>query len=279
MIMSKISKTAADLPIALFDSGMGGLTVFRAIAEMLPEESILYLGDTARLPYGTKSTETIIKYTEKAASYLVERGAKMLVVACNTATASALGTLVEKFHPLPVIGVIEPGASAAIAACKNGIISVIATEATIKGQAYLKALKAMDPDVTVISRACPLFVPLAEEGWFTGIEAEIIAKKYLSDIFLQQGNGNPDTLLLGCTHFPVFRETIKKIIGQDVQIVDSALATALCVRNKINQLGQSAKKQPEYYFLTTDNKERFLRVGSFFLNTHLSDNNVELVDL
>ena len=173
----------AALPVGLFDSGMGGLTVLKALNARLPHEDLVYLGDTARLPYGTKGRDTIIRYTLKAARTLVDMGVKMLVVACNTATATALPTLREALAPLPVLGVVEPGAEAAVQASHNGHIVVIATEATIAGGAYQRAIARLRPQAVVTGRACTLFVPLAEEGWMEGPVVEGVARRYLSDLF------------------------------------------------------------------------------------------------
>ena len=203
---------SSRLPIGLFDSGMGGLTVFKALAERLPHEDLLYLGDTARLPYGTKGRDTIIRYTLKAAQKLVDMGVKMLVIACNTATSAALEAVREQFAPLPVMGVVAPGAQAAAQASTNGHIVVVATEATIAGGAYQHAIARIRPEAIVTGRACTLFVPLAEEGWMNGPIVEGVASRYLADIFSPDGmaasQAAPDTLLLGCTHFPLLQQAL-----------------------------------------------------------------------
>lgn len=279
---------SSRLPIGLFDSGMGGLTVFKALAERLPAEDLLYLGDTARLPYGTKGRDTIIRYTLKAAQKLVDMGVKMLVVACNTATAAALVTLREHFAPLPVMGVVDPGAQAAAEASANGRIVVIATEATIEGGAYQKAIARIRPDAVVTGRACTLFVPLAEEGWMNGPLVEGVARRYLADIFSLEGNAaapsgcsTPDTLLLGCTHFPLLQEALQNVVGQQVRIVDSAATTALRVAEELRatNLLRQTEGPARYSFLTTDNTTRFARTGSLFLGRNLTDGEVSLVDL
>lgn len=275
----------SSLPIALFDSGVGGLTVFKAIRNLLPHENLLYLGDTARLPYGTKSDETIIRYTGNAAARLAQRGIKMLVIACNTATSAALPTLQKKFAPLPVVGVIKPGATAAATASSNGRIAVLATEATIRGGAYQKAIGEIWPNARVIPKACTLFVPLAEEGWATGEIASAVAKEYLRDIFFVKAKNfsKPDTLLLGCTHFPLFQDTLKNILGPNVKIVDSAYCTAIRVRQCLLETGLIRKANPENCpterFLITDNKDRFAKTGSLFLGKTIQSSDVELVDL
>lgn len=268
------------LPIGLFDSGVGGLTVFRALAQILPRENLLYLGDTARVPYGTRSRETIARYTLMAAAKLAERGVKMLIVACNTATASALPEVAAHFSPLPVLGVVEPGAAAAAAATRNGHIAVTGTEATINGSAYQRAIAGLMPAARVTARACPLLVPLAEEGWLDGEATRAVLRRYLADIF-EAGADKPDTLLLGCTHFPLFTPVLRELAGPDVAIVDSAQATALAARARLEQLDlQNAfAGSPERHFLTTDNVARFARTGSLFLGRPLRAEAVELVDL
>ena len=285
---------SSSLPIGLFDSGMGGLTVLKALSQRLPEEDLLYLGDTARLPYGTKGRDTIIRYTLKAAAKLVEMGVKMLVVACNTATSAALPTLRERFAPLPVLGVVEPGAQAAIAASANKCIAVIATEATIAGRAYQETITRLCPEARVVGRACTLFVPLAEEGWMAGPLVEAIAHRYLEDILPmndsaaisgsaspnQSPDQNPDTLLLGCTHFPLLQNALRNVLAPGVQIVDSAATTADCVAKTLRSLDM-LRTGPggRYSFLTTDNPARFARTGSLFLGEHLDGAQVTLVDL
>lgn len=268
-----------EKPIGIFDSGVGGLTVFKAIRELLPQENLLYLGDTARVPYGTRSRDTIRKYTEMAASKLVGYDIKMLVIACNTATSAALPALRDQFPDLLVIGVIEPGAASACAATSGKRIGVIATEATIRGNAYQGAIKQILPEAKVICKACTLLVPLAEEGWVDGEIAESITSKYLGEIF--SNVDAPDTLLLGCTHFPLFRNTIQKLVGPDVRIVDSAIATAkeaqaqLASHDLLNQNGKPGKSA----FLTTDNLERFVKTGRHFLGALMPESMVQLVNL
>lgn len=266
-------------PIALFDSGVGGLTVYKAISALLPEESLIYLGDTARLPYGTKSADTIVRYTLMAAGALARQGAKMIVIACNTATAAALPTLREKFAPIPVLGVVEPGAHAAVEASASGHIAVIATEATVNGGAYQKAIRSIRPDARVTATACTLFVPLAEEGWTDGIVAEETARRYLKDIFKDE-NARPDTLLLGCTHFPLLRGVLGKVVPPGTRIVDSAEATAKWVLDELDRRGLRASGgKPTRRLLTTDNRARFARTGGFFLGQTLCEDEIEIVDI
>ena len=245
-----------DGPIGIFDSGVGGLTVFREISRLLPGESLLYLGDSARVPYGTKSPGTIIRYSLEAAQHLCERDVKMMVVACNTATAAALPAL-QKRLSIPVIGVIEPGARAAVESTA-GKIGVIATEGTVKSQAYTKAIHALRPDVEVIESPAALFVPLAEEGWASTHVAREVAEIYLTPLI----DAGIDTLVLGCTHYPILRGTIEKVVGDRVRIVDSAESVA---RQVAAMIPKPAAGPPEYHFLVTDAADRFRRIAGDFL--------------
>ena len=269
-----------NLPIGIFDSGVGGLTVLREIERRLPWEDLLYLGDTARLPYGTKSRETVTRYSLQAAAHLVERKIKLLVVACNTASAAALEDLQARWPDLPVIGVVEPGAKAACAASPNGRIAVIATESAIAGGAYQRAIERINPWARVNGRGCSLFVALAEEGWLDGPVVEAVACRYLAP-FLEPGE-RPDCLVLGCTHFPLLVAPIRKIMGADAKIVDSAECAALDVENTLTGMralrpGTGGKGQA--FFLTTDDPARFARTGSLFLGRNLPEERVELISL
>ncbi|MGE5260715.1 MAG: glutamate racemase, partial [Actinomycetota bacterium] len=214
-------------PIGVFDSGMGGLTVLRALTARLPNEHFVYLGDTARLPYGTKSAETVQAYALQATRLLIDQGVKMLVIACNTASAVALYLLQEAWEPVPVIGVIEPGARAGAAATRNRRIAVIATEGTVKGGAYARAIHRLMKDAVVVQQPCQVFVALAEEGWTDSPVTLAAADRYLKSLFT--GDEAPDTLVLGCTHFPVLAASIRKSIGDGVALVDSAETTAAAV--------------------------------------------------
>ncbi len=277
----------ARLPIGLFDSGVGGLTVLKALRQRMPCEDMLYLGDTARLPYGTKSSETIARYALQATSKLVERHIKLLVVACNTATSVALDTLREAYPGIPVIGVVEPGAQASCRASLQGRIAVIATESTIRGRAYHKAIHRLRPQAHIVGQACPLFVPLAEEGWVDGPIAESIAARYLDPIFKPASGSDrvetPDCLVLGCTHFPLLARAIRNVIGPDVVIVDSAATTAFAVHQELDARGlihpQHGDDCGTTRFLTTDDVPRFARTGGLFLGTPIAPDEVELVDL
>jgi glutamate racemase len=269
-------------PVGVFDSGVGGLTVLRALADALPVEDFVYLGDTARLPYGTKSAESIRRYALQAAALLHERGVKCLVVACNTASAVALDALAAEFDPIPVVGVVEPGAAAACAASRSGRIAVVATEGTVRGGAYQVAIRRCRPDAIVEARACPLFVALAEEGWTEGPVVEAVIHRYLDDLFLAEATLHPDTLVLGCTHFPVLAASIRKVLGERVAIVDSAETTAAALVGVLERAGLRRPPGPAagtVRLLATDSAERFARVGGRFLGRPIQPNDVEVVDL
>ncbi len=267
----------SDAPIGVFDSGVGGLTVLRALEAALPRERFIYLGDTARLPYGTKSAGTVQRYALRAANVLVQRGIKALVIACNTASAVALESLAERYAPLPVFGVVEPGASAACHASRNNRIAVIATESTLRGGAYQRAILARNARARVLGRACSLLVTLAEEGWVEGqlpdqvVEAYV--KRWLNCVV------NPDVLLLGCTHFPILEDAFRRVLGDRICIVDSAATTAEVVANQLAGLAAGSEAQSGKVLLATDDAARFARVGRFFLGHHIEASDVEVVDL
>ena len=261
--------------IGVFDSGMGGLTVLGALRRALPQADFIYLGDTARLPYGTKSGDTVTQYALQSARALIARNIGLLVIACNTASAVALPALSQAFVPLPVIGVVEPGAEAGVHATRKGHIAVIATESTVRGGAYPRAIHALNPALRVTQAACPLFVALAEEGWTEGEVAIATARRYLDPLFAKADR--PDTLVLGCTHFPVLRQTIQAAIGPDVTIVDSAETTAARVARSLAQAPDRPAAAPR--FLVTDSPERFARVGRAFLGEPIAADAVELIDL
>jgi glutamate racemase len=275
-----MTPSTRNKPIGVFDSGMGGLTVVKALTALLPNEGLVYLGDTARLPYGSKSPETVRRYAVQCARALMRYDIKMLVVACNTASATALDDLAQVLAPTPVIGVIEPGAEAAVAAAPRGRIAVLATEGTVKGGAYVRAIHALNSTAQVIQKACPLFVPLAEEGVTQGRIAELVAELYLAPIIRDEQN-RPECLVLGCTHFPVLRDVIARVAGPGPKLVDSAATTAAAVNRllKENDLAHDAGSTPAPRFLSTDAPERFARVGQIFLGTPIRPESVELVDL
>ncbi len=248
--------------IGIFDSGIGGLTVLKEIVAKLPQENIIYLGDTARVPYGIRSPETVTRYSFENTNFLLSQEIKMLVIACNTASAISLEA-VKKEYPLPVIGVLEPGARAAVAVTTTRTVGVIGTEATIGSGAYEKAIKRLAPDVTVHSLACPLFVSLAEEGWTDNDVAVLVAEKYLSPL---RGLGI-DTLVLGCTHYPLLKSVIARAIGSEINLIDSATETAKEVAEVLEKLkwkgngqGQGIRK-----FYVTDSPSRFEKIGKHFL--------------
>jgi glutamate racemase len=260
--ISAIAPTAAtDRPIGVFDSGIGGLTVLKALTDALAGEDFIYLGDTARLPYGTKSNEVIIRYSKENTEFLLAKGIKMLVVACNTSSAVALDAIASDTM-VPVIGVIEPGARAAVKASRNGKIGVIGTEATIASGAYTRAIQRLGAKSEIYTRACPLLVPLAEEGWIDNEIAERTVAHYLESL-KQSGI---DTLLLGCTHYPLLRSMFARVLGAGVKIVDSASATAMEVRDRLRTL-RLAKRGGDgsQSFFVTETPDRFVRVGRRFL--------------
>ena len=291
-------------PIGVFDSGVGGLTVLRALRAALPERRFIYLGDTARLPYGTKSAESVARYSLQCAEALVARGIGCLVVACNTASASALGALRARYVHIPVIGVIEPGAAAAVAASQSGHVAVIGTEGTIGGGAYQAALRRLNPNVKVAAQACSLFVAMAEEGWVDGPIAESVARRYLEPMFSTAAASNgspsglPDTLVLGCTHFPVLASAIRAVLPVGVSIVDSAASVAAVVAREAAVVARGAAVEARdgavssehsgdtvktvgggVQWLATDGAQRFARVSSVFLGTALRADEIEIIDL
>jgi len=261
-------------PIGVFDSGIGGLTVFRALSARLPRERILYLGDTARVPYGTKSPETVSRYTRECARFLLRRGIKALVVACNTASALALPALSREL-PVPSLGVIDPGAHRACRESGSGRIGVIGTDATIRSGAYPEAIRRTRPEAEVTAVACPLFVPLAEEGWAETEVARLVAESYLEGF---PGRGI-DVMVLGCTHYPLLRGVIGKVLGEGIRLVDSAEATAVEAAGMLEERGLLANggEATDHHFYVTDSSKRFEEVGSRFLGMPLA--RLEQVDI
>ncbi|MDP3940440.1 MAG: glutamate racemase [Deltaproteobacteria bacterium] len=260
--------------IGIFDSGIGGLTVLRALSEALPYEDTIYLGDTARVPYGTRSAETVVRYAAQAAKFMAEKRVKLLVVACNTASAVALEAIRETCPSthFPVVGVIDPGVREALRVSRTRRVGVIGTEATIRSDAYVRALKADDPAVQVFTKACPLFVPLAEEGWQESDVAALTAERYLAG-FRDLG---VDTLVLGCTHYPVLASVIQKTVGPEITLIDSASATASAVRDTLKDRAldrpapAAGTRAASQRFYVTDAHERFVKVGSRFLGRDLA---------
>jgi glutamate racemase len=249
-------------PLGVFDSGIGGLTVAHAIFERLPGESVIYFGDTARVPYGPKSPETVRRYSGEILQYLLQRGVKMVVVACNTSTAHALDDL-RRHSPVPVIGVIEPGAKAAVAATTSGRIGVIGTAGTIASGAYERAIKARRPDAIVISQACPIFVPLIEEGWFDHPATELIAREYLEPLLASE----VDALVLGCTHYPLLKPLLGRVLGPAVRLIDSAEETAAEVARELaaGDLAADPSKRVTHQFVVSDDEPHFRAISERFL--------------
>lgn len=278
-----------DRPIGVFDSGVGGLTVLRALRSALPGESFIYLGDTARLPYGTKSSDTVRRYALQAARHLVDRRVKMLVIACNTASSVALEALRERWPDLPVMGVVAPGATAACEATRSGKVGVLATPGTVAGGAYEREIARRDPSVDVLAVACPVFVALAEEGWGRGPVARAAVAAYLEPLS-SSPDGAPvvDTVVLGCTHFPALRSEIEAYLGEHVTVVDSAQTTALAVGRALLEQDMTAdtgagpragSSTPIVRYLATDEPATFARSATPFLGEEVSPGQVERIDL
>lgn len=265
--------TGNSAPIGVFDSGLGGLTVVRELIRQLPNESIIYFGDTARVPYGPKGADTVIRYSQDIAAFLRSQGVKAIVMACNTATAHALPTLRAE-QDVPVIGVIEPGARAAVGASRDGRIGVIGTRGTIRSRAYDKAISQLAPQASVTTAACPLLVPLIEEGWLDSEPTRIIARGYLEP-FTEAGI---DTLVLGCTHYPLLKTVIGQTVGREVRLIDSAEETAAETARVLRENDlEAAGGNAHYRFAASDDPEQFLAVGQRFLGAPLE--RVELVTL
>lgn len=256
-----------DFAIGIFDSGIGGLTVLKEMCNILPNENIVYLGDTARVPYGIRSAETVTRYSFECIKFLLQKKIKLIVVACNTVSSVSLHEI-RKSVQVPVIGVIEPGAKAAAGITKNKKIGVIGTEATIKTRAYSKAIKSLSNEIEVYELACPLFVPLAEEGWTDDIIAKLTAERYLTGI----KSKGADTIVLGCTHYPLLKNVIQDVMGA-VNIIDSAIETSKAVRDILSEKGllrDSGTASEKKYFVT-DSPEKFVTVGERFLHDRIAD--------
>jgi glutamate racemase len=256
----RLASRPAERPIGVFDSGVGGLTVLRALADTLPAEEFIYLGDTARVPYGTKSNEVIIRYSRENTEFLLAKGIKLLVVACNTSSAVALEAIAGATM-VPVIGVIEPGARAAVKASRSGKIGVIGTEATIASGAYTRTIQRLRPEAEIYTRACPLLVPLVEEGWTEGEIAERTVAHYLESL----KRSGIDTLVLGCTHYPLLSGLFRRVLGPGVRVIDSATATAAAARDRL-RAAKVLKRGGEgrTSFFVTETPDRFVRVGRRF---------------
>ena len=253
-------------PIGVFDSGIGGLTVLKQIMRLLPDENTIYLGDTARVPYGTKSQETVKKYTFQNIHFLLEKGIKLLVIACNTATAYSL-EIVKRTFKIPIIGVVEPGAIAAVRESRIKRVGVIGTRGTIESSVYRKAILSINSEFNVFEKPCPLFVSLAEEGLIKNNISFLIADKYLSS-FKSKGI---DTLVLGCTHYPLLKNIIQKSIGKDVKLIDSSIETAMVVKDilKDNSLENKNSIKSFHRFFITDTSSHFLKTAKLFLGKEI----------
>jgi len=270
-----MASETASRPIGVFDSGIGGLTVVSEIARLLPNEEIVYFGDTARLPYGPKSNETVTQFAVQDTEFLLAQGVKMVVVACNTASSVAIEVLRKEFD-LPVIGVIEPGAIAAVASTLTGRIGVIGTEGTIASHAYRDEITKLDREIEVFERSCPLFVPLAEEGWTDREVTLVIAHEYLASL----RDARVDVVVLGCTHYPILKGTIAKVLGPAVTLIDSAEETAREVSARLSALGlrRRAPGAPRHRFYVSDVPHRFKEQAERFLGAPLPNVEVVTVD-
>ena len=263
-----LTKNLHRRPIGVFDSGIGGLTVAKSLFELLPNENIIYLGDTARLPYGTKSKETVILYSIECLKFLLSKNVKMVVVACNSSSSVAVPFL-QKITKIPVIGVIEPGSTAAVNKTVNNKIGVIGTMGTIKSNAYKKQVTKYRKDVEIFSQACSLFVQLAEDGWTDNKIAELTAKEYLSGL-KEKG---VDTVILGCTHYPILKNTIRKVLGKNIELIDSGEETAKEVKNILHRkkLLNTQKKKGYHKFFVTDFPNNFKLISERFLGRKISE--------
>lgn len=282
--MTNPTRAACDeRPIGIFDSGVGGLTVLRQVRQVLPEERIVYLGDTARVPYGNKAPSTVSRYAVGCAQFLVRRDVKALVIACNTAAAFGLRAVMEQFVDIPVIGVIDPVAAAAAAHSRSGRIGVVGTRGTVRSEAYVEAVHACRPDARVVQQPCPLFVPLAEEGWLDDPVTEAIARRYLEG-FRDSGI---DALILGCTHYPLLRPVVERVlaelVGPGVAVLDSATTTAAALVRELDAsdgrgIGRRHGAAELVHFCVTDEPERFVATSAGFLDGERIER-VEHVDL
>lgn len=260
--------------IGVFDSGLGGLTVLKEINRYIPNEDTIYFGDTARVPYGPRSKETIIKYTFQAINFLIKQDVKAIVLACNTATARALSEA-KKNYDIPIMGVVEPGAKAAVQSTRNNKIGVIGTVGTIKSRAYSKAIKEKERTIKVISKACPLFVPLVEEGCANKEISSLAAHMYLDDL-VEKGI---DSLVLGCTHYPILKKTIGEVVGKDIKLINPAKETALDLKDVLEKRDMFTSKceKGNYRYFVSDVNEQFSKIASEFLRRKID--NIEKVDI
>ena len=260
-------------PIGVFDSGLGGLTVVKELMRVLPDENIVYFGDTARIPYGTRSRKMVTKYSSQCIRFLVNKNVKMAVIACNTVSASSFEPLSAMFD-LPLVSVIQPGANAAVKATQNGRIGVIGTSGAIRSQAYPNAIKELNPQIQVLDKACTLFVPIVEEGWSDTKVAFLTAEQYLKDIKKQ----DVDTLVLGCTHYPLLENTISTVMGSGVRLINPAINTAEKVKNMLTDINglNNGEKQAEIQYYVSDFGQSFQKIGSHFLGRKIT---AECIDI
>jgi len=261
-------------PIGVFDSGLGGLTVLKEIMKLMPSESVVYFGDSGRAPYGTKSRETVVKYTFQNIRFLLSQDIKMIVIACNTASACSFEQVKNSFE-IPVVEVVQPGAVTVVRETRNKKVGVIGTPATINSSVYERAIKNLDGSIEIISKACPLFVPLVEEGWWDNDIALRVAEEYLCPMKKE----GIDTLVMGCTHYPLLQKTISRVMGEEVKLVSSALEAARAVKNLIREKGieRDKKLKPVYRYYTSDSVEKFESLGSIILDREIDS--IEKIDI
>lgn len=258
-------------PIGVFDSGVGGLTVARELMRQLPNEDLVYFGDTARVPYGSKSKKTVLKYSRQIVRFLRTKDVKAIVVACNTASALALDEIAAEID-IPIIGVVKPGAKMAVETTKTGNVGVIGTESTIKSGIYNEYIRELNPEITVVSKACPLFVPLVEEGLIEDRVTDDIVSRYLQEM----KEYRVDALVLGCTHYPLIRNTIKRFVGDSVHLVNPAFETAKSLKELLTEQGilNMDKHKPEYEYYVSDGVDKFISFADSVLPCHVTDTRV-----
>lgn len=263
-----------ERPIGVFDSGIGGLTVLKEIVRILPDEDVIYFGDTARIPYGNKSLETVTKFAFQNTRFLMSRDVKAIVIACNTASAFSMENVQESFD-IPVIGVIFPGANAAVRATRNGRIGIIGTEGTVGSRAYEKAIRKIYPQAEIFAHPCPLFVHLVEEGWASSKVAYMVAEEYLEPL----KDHGVDSLVMGCTHYPLLKKVIGDIMGPDVVLINPAEETARALKTVLGEkkIENNKGREAVYKYYVSDNPDKFSRVGNNFLNSEIS--NIEKIDI
>lgn len=258
-------------PIGIFDSGVGGLTVVKQIIKALPNEDIIYFGDTARVPYGSKSKETVTKFSSQIIRFLLSKDVKAIIIACNTVSSNCFDELTKEFS-VPIIEVVTPGVESCVSATKNNIVGIIGTEGTIKSKAYEKKIKEINPFIKVYSKACPLFVPIAEEGWTDNEVARLTVESYLKELIEK----NIDSIVLGCTHYPLLKKCIGKVVGENVKIVDPAFATALKMKEFLEKNDMLAKNNGSLNFFVSDNTNKFDAICKSTLKKDCSAEKIEI---